>query len=101
MASIANEPGGRRRAFGICHDGERRSIRLGKISQRAADAIKVKIDDLESAILSGCGWQPATALWVAEIPDSLAKKLADKGMIPQRQGPAAETLGAFCEGYFA
>lgn len=99
MASIVNDPGGRKRLFFYCPDGERRSIRLGKVSQRAADAIKVKVDDLESAIISGCGWKPETARWVAEIPDSLANKLAAKGMIPHRKKDKVELLDAFCDTY--
>lgn len=89
MASIAKDPNGRKRLFFYGLDG-RTCIRLGKISVRAAEAIKVKVEDLESAILSGCGWQPETARWVAEIPDSLADKLAAKGLIPKRVAAAPE-----------
>lgn len=41
MASISKAPGGRRTIQFVAADGKRRSIRLGKVSQRDAEAALV------------------------------------------------------------
>ena len=50
MASISNDPNGRRRIQFIDGHGNRKTIRLGKVSQRHATAFKVKLEDLEAAV---------------------------------------------------
>lgn len=37
MASISRDPGGYRRVLFVAADGTRKTIRLGKVSQRLAD----------------------------------------------------------------
>ena len=53
MASIASEKGGRRRILFVAPDGSRKTIRLGKVSQRIAEAVKVKVERLVSAVMAG------------------------------------------------
>ena len=76
MASICNDPNGRRRILFVAPDGQRKCIRLGKISRRAAETIKTKVEDIQSCSISGCALSNETAKWVAEVPDGLALKLA-------------------------
>jgi integrase len=99
MASIAREPNGRRRILFVAPDGKRKTIRLGKVTQRAADAIKVKVEALLAAAMSGCPWEPETARWVADLQDDLAGKLASAGLIPRRASSAlADFLQAYIDG---
>ena len=51
MASITREANGRRLIQFTDTDGKRRNIRLGKVSQRVAEAIKSKIESLITLIL--------------------------------------------------
>lgn len=46
MACINTEPGGRRAIQFIAADGKRRSIRLGRVSGKQAEAVKVKVEQL-------------------------------------------------------
>ena len=46
MASIANDPGGRRRILFVNPAGQRKAIRLGKVSKRAAEAVKLHVERL-------------------------------------------------------
>ena len=96
MASISKEPNGRRTIQFVGKDGKRRSIRLGKCSQRLAESIQVKVEHLVAAQASGGALDRDTALWVAELDAGLADKLAAVGLIAKRQ---RATLKAFLEGY--
>ena len=97
MASIGKDKNGRRRILFVAPDGKRKTIRLGKMPQRAAEAIKVKVENLVGSAVSGCGWDNETARWVAELDDTLANRLAAVGLI---QGRERATLDAFIESYF-
>ena len=53
MASISCDPGGRRRILFVDSNGDRKAIRLGKVAQRAAEAIKFRVEQLLAAMLTG------------------------------------------------
>ena len=55
MASIVRDPNGRKRILFVAPDEKRKTIRLGKVSQRAAEAIKAKVEHLVAAKVSSCG----------------------------------------------
>src|SRR5262249_41363707 len=96
MASISKSPNGCRTIQFVGGDGRRRSLRLGKVSQRQAEAIKFRVEALNAALISKVPLDGDTAAWVAEIGDELAAKLAAVGLIPERAGMA---LGEFMEAY--
>jgi len=96
MASISREKNGRRTIQFVGPDGKRRSIRLGKVSQRVAEAVKVRVEHLAAAAITGHALDAETARWVAELSDSLADKLAKVGLIAERE---SATLGEFVDGY--
>ena len=96
MASISKEPNGRRRIQFKGVDGKRKSIRLGKISQRMAETIKLKVEHLVAAAETGGPLDAETARWTAEIGDDLADKLANVGLIPKRE---RATLEEFLQEY--
>ena len=72
MASIIREPNGRRTIQFSAADSTRKSIRLGKVSQSVADKVKVKIEHLIAATVSGFPMDNETAQWLAVIGDNLA-----------------------------
>lgn len=98
MASITTEPGGRRTIQFVGRDGKRRSIRLGKVSQRIAEAVKVRVEQLNAAQVAGHAVEADTSRWLTTIDDRLAGKLAAVGLVPKR---AEGTLDAFLTGYIA
>ncbi len=99
MASIAKDPNGRKRILFIDGDGNRKAIRLGKMSLPDAREIKTKVEAILSAHAARNAIDPTTAQWTAEIPDSLAGKLARAGLIPARKALPAATLAAFLASY--
>jgi hypothetical protein len=98
MASISRELNGRKTIQFIAGDGRRRSIRLGKVSQRIAEEIKIRVEALLAATVSGYAIDNETAAWVARLSEELAGKLAAAGLIPKRE---AAKLGDFLDGYIA
>jgi hypothetical protein len=98
MASIAREPNGRRRIQFVAADGSRKTIRLGKVSQRAAEAVKVHVERLVTVSITGAPIEDETARWVANLDAELSEKLARVGLI---RATSHATLGAFLEGELA
>ncbi len=74
------------------------SIRLGKMPQRTAETVKLRVELLNAAAIAGHASDDETARWVAGLEQRLADKLAAVGLIPKRQ---AATLQAFLDGYVA
>jgi integrase len=100
MASICDDPGGRRRILFVAPDGKRRTLYLGRIDRRATESIKLRIEALLASALSGCPIDAETARWVADLPAPLARKLAKAGLIARRaDAPPKVTLGEFLDGY--
>jgi integrase len=96
MASITKGANGYRTIQFVAGDGKRRSIRLGKVSQKQAEGVKVRVEALNAALISKCPLDGDTASWVAGIGDDLAAKLAAVGLIPER---ASTLLGEFLAAY--
>ncbi|MFA8021121.1 site-specific integrase, partial [Bremerella cremea] len=85
MASISKEPNGRRRILFIAPDGKRKTIRLGKISQRNAESFKVRVEQLVTAATLQTGIGRETALWVAQLDNPTHEKLARAGLVEPRE----------------
>lgn len=96
MASISNDPNGRRRILFINPAKDRKSIRLGKVSLRQAEAVKVKIEDLVSAAITGHPASDETSRWLVTLDQDLYDKLAAVDLVRKREAPI---IGAFCQCY--
>jgi integrase len=96
MASISNDPNGRRRILFIATDGKRKTIRLGKVSRRQAEAVRVKVEDLVSSAITGHAPADETSRWLAGLDDSMIDKLAAVGLAMRRDNL---TLGGWLDRY--
>jgi integrase len=103
MASITREANGRRLIQFCDTNGKRRSIRFGKVSQRVAEAIKIKIESLITSKITGTSIDDETSRWVATITEDMADKLALVGLIPTRKKAEKRclTIGDFIDQYIA
>lgn len=104
MASIANDPGGRRRILFLNKKGDRKTIWLGKVSKRTAGEIKTKVESINTAAIAGHSIDGETAEWLGKIGDQLHAKLAAGGLVMPRQPLAAvkqASLGDFLQSYIA
>jgi integrase len=95
MASIARDKNGCRRILFVAPDGKRPTIRLGKVSQRTAEGIKYRVEQLLEAIQFNRSMEPDLVEWVKGLEPLLAKKLARVGLIPNPEAKPAATLGPF------
>ncbi|MDY3552788.1 hypothetical protein R5W24_001877 [Gemmata sp. JC717] len=96
MASIVDDPNGRRRILFVGSESKRRTIRLGKIDRKSAESICRHVEALQSAKTNGQPVARDTASWLTSIGDALHKKLATVGLIEHRE---SRQVGAFLAGY--
>lgn len=81
MASRVNRPNGHRWIQFKDTSGSRKTLRLGKITARAADDIKRRVEAMLSAQILGCLPDEETARWIASMPPVLADRFAAVGLI--------------------
>jgi integrase len=99
MASISSESNGRKSIQFIASDGKRKSIRLGKMTQRQADRFKAKVENIIGAGFTG-GVEEETADWLTKLDDRMYARLAAVGLVRERTGATA-LLGAFIDSFTA
>ena len=96
MASISDDPNGRRRILFVAPDGSRKAIRLGKIDRKAAEAVARRVEALLSVKINGESMSRDTASWLAGIGAPLRDKLAAVGLV---EAPKREALDEFLKAY--
>jgi len=101
MASIGKDPGGQRRILFVDADGSRKTIRLGKVSQRDADTVCRHVEALSAARISGQPLPRDTALWLSTIGRVLHERLVRAGLAEPIQRPDSMTLINFLDEYIA
>ncbi len=84
MASISSENNGRRIIQFVGNDGKRRSIRLGKLSMRQAESVRVKVENLVAAKITGHAPSDEVSRWLAGLDDPMINKLARAGLTSHR-----------------
>ena len=95
MASLSTRPDGKR-FIQFTQDGRRRTINLGKMTKKRAEHVKFRVETILSDKTAGHPLDPDTAKWTRQLPDELASKLADVGLIPRRD---ATTLGGLLDNF--
>lgn len=102
MASVTTRANGSRLVIFTGGDKQRKTITLGQVPAKIAEQICTRVEYILAAKLSGVAVDPDTARWLGSIDDTLADKLARVDLIePRAPKAAAETLGAFLDGYLA
>ena len=94
MASIARDKNGTRRILFVAPDGRRPTIRLGKVSQRTAEGIKYRVEQLLEALQFNRSMEADLVQWVTDLEPRMAKRLARVGLIPNPEAQAGGDAGA-------
>jgi hypothetical protein len=71
MASISKQPNGHKTIQFNAPCGRRKSIRLGRVSLRAAEALKFKIEQIVSSKITGHALDDETSRWLANADQVL------------------------------
>src|SRR3990172_8710402 len=100
MASISHSPNGRRTIQFVGRDGKRRSIRLGKVSQRLAESVQVRVEHLAAAQVTGGAQDGETARWVAVLDSVMYERLVAVGLVEPKPDEA-QSEGASLAGFIA
>jgi integrase len=101
MASVSNDGDRRYRVLFEGPDGRRRAVHLVQVSERQAEAFRLRIEALVGAAKTASGSvDPDTARWVERLPDGTHAKLARAGLVRPR-GRSASSLGKFLDDFLA
>lgn len=101
MASVSRDAKGNRRLLFTDRAGERKAVRLGKVSAKTGEAFRVKAESLIAARFTETPIDAETARWLADLPDRMHNRLVRVGLAEPRASAARVTLGALLTGYFA
>lgn len=85
----------------INSDGVRKGVRLGKVTAKAAEVIRAKVEAVLAATYANLSWDKETAEWVQGIDVKLYDKLAGVGILPVREKVELVTIGTFLDGFIA
>ncbi len=98
MASISRDPNQRKRILFVGQDGVRRTIRLGKMTMKQAEWIKIRVEQLLTAQITGA-LDPEAAKWLQNMDDTMHDRLARQGLAESRE-KGDRTLSGFLDAYF-
>ncbi len=99
MASIGTDPNGHRRILFVAGDGSRKTVRLGKCSERDAEQVCRHVEELSAATIHGQPVRRETAVWLSGIADKLYCRLARAGLVEARSHAVGAKLGAALTAY--
>ncbi len=100
MASVISDPNGYHRVVFKGLDGKRHPLRLGKCSEKFADAVGDHIEAiLNQALMPSRPLPRATAEWLADMSPKMEQKLVSVGLIHPRDNTKGITLGKFLDAY--
>jgi site-specific recombinase XerD len=84
MASLSEDRGKRGKTYRVSFtnaERQRKAVRLGAMPRKNAETIRAHIDRLESCLFDGSAPPPATAAWLAEVSDTLRKRIEAVGLV--------------------
>ena len=98
MASISlDRTNGSRRILFVNKAGQRKAIRLGRMTKRDAESFKIRLEALLSANMIGNSPDRDTSRWLSELPDDLHAKLLTHGLAEPRQLKSVPMLIVFVD----
>lgn len=97
MASVVNDPNGRKRIQFVAPDGRRKTVRLGKVDRKTAEGVARHIEALLAAQITGQPVPRETAVWLENVGKKLRDRIAATGLTTP--GKPTMTLGQFVAEY--
>ncbi len=91
MASVCCDKGGLKRVAFKGLDGKRRSLRLGKRSEKYANDVRRHVEAILASAGARLPMDQQTAVWLAEIESDLHSRLASVGLVTPREVKAIDS----------
>jgi integrase len=92
MASLSRDANGTKRVLFTDGDGERRSVRLGKVSTKAAESFRLRVEALLAAKELRQSPDAELSAWLRDLPERMHARLARVGLAEARPKAAVVTL---------
>lgn len=86
MASLSRSADGRFSIQFVGVDDKRRTIRLGRIDKRTAEATRLRVESLLAAKIQNAPIDRDTARWLSGVGSELHERLATVGLVEPRAG---------------
>ena len=99
MASVIDDPNGRRRIQFTDPDGKRQTIRLGKIARNVAEQFARHVEELVSARAGSYAVHPRTAAWLGDLGDKYHEKLVAVSLVEARESANVMTVQGLFDEY--
>lgn len=100
VASLIQDPNGLKRIQWTTAEGKRKTLRLGRMSVKQAEAAKLHVEHLLAAVETGTA-DPEAARWLSRLTDKIYSRVAAHGLAPPRQPKSATTVTALMDSFFA
>jgi len=85
MASIGNDKNGRKRILFVDKSGRRKTVRLGRVTKKTAEQIKLRIERLNAAAINDQPPDEEMSRWLDNLNGELLDKLAAVGLARRRE----------------
>ena len=92
MANLLKRSGGYKAVQYKHPEGRRRTVAVGKLTVRQANAVATKIESLAASVASGAPLDMETAGWLGGIGDDLHGRLAEQGLVQPRSASISPTI---------
>lgn len=99
MASVIRDANGTKRVQWTVAGGDRRTLRLGAVSVRQAEAVKIRVEQVLASKSTGV-LDPEAERWLRGLDDTMHEKLARLGLVQSRASTSA-TVGSLLDAYFS
>jgi integrase len=105
MASIVTRQTGKgaglRRILFTAPDGNRREIRLGRLSMKRAEEFQRKVEAIVGDLLVGKPHEDEVSRWLRDLDSKMRRRLEKVGLAKETARRTATTLGALLDEFFA
>ncbi|BBO32094.1 hypothetical protein PLANPX_1706 [Lacipirellula parvula] len=88
MASVSKDAKGLVRVLFVDELGVRKTVRLGRVSKKAARSVANHVEQLVASAVTSTAPPMETARWLAELDDRLRAKLAKVGLVEGLRCPS-------------
>lgn len=102
MASASQEQNGSWRVqFTPPSGGRRQILRLGRVTKRVADEIRIHIERVVESRKAGLPLEERSEKWIATLPERLRQRLIETGVIQDGGRRVRTTLSGFIDDYLS